>query len=169
MEAAAQAPPGGSVAAGADLVPLSPRVRRLWWAQSALSVLWLVILAGAVDLFAPLPLPPWALPGIVAAVAAPFAVVLPILRYARWRYAVRPHDLWIRQGVVWVTVSVIPFSRLQFVDTRQGPLDRAFRLAELVVHTAALGTSARLPGLDVQEAEQLRERLAQVEDDGSAV
>ncbi len=68
-----------------------------------------------------------------------------------------------------MTVTVVPFSRLQFVDTRQGPLDRLFRLAELVVHTAALGTSARLPGLDVDEAERLRERLAQVEDDGSAV
>jgi membrane protein YdbS with pleckstrin-like domain len=169
MEAPAQAPPGDSVAAGADLVPLHPRVRRLWWVRSGLTVLWMTILAGVVDRFAPIPLPPWTLPGVVLAVGVPLAVLGPVLRYARWRYAVRATDLWIRQGVVWVTVTVVPFSRLQFVDTRQGPLDRLFRLAELVVHTAALGTSARLPGLDVDEAERLRERLAQVEDDGSAV
>jgi uncharacterized protein len=62
-----------------------------------------------------------------------------------------------------VTVSVIPYARIQFVDTRQGPLDRLFGLAQLVVHTAALGTSGRLPGLDASLAEQLRERLAAVE------
>jgi len=144
-------------------------VRRLWWVRSALTVLWMTVVAGVVDRFAPIPLPPWTLPGAVLAVGVPLAVLGPVLRYARWRYAVRATDLWIRQGVVWVTVTVVPFSRLQFVDTRQGPLDRLFRLAELVVHTAALGTSARLPGLDADEAERLRERLAQVEDDGSAV
>jgi len=169
MEAPAQAPPGDPVAPGADLVPLHPRVRRLWWVRSAITVVWTTAVAAVVDRFAPIPLPAWALPGAVLAAGVPLAVLMPVLRYARWRYAVRATDLWIRQGVVWVTVTVVPFSRLQFVDTRQGPLDRLFRLAELVVHTAALGTSARLPGLDVDEAERLRERLARVEDDGSAV
>ena len=64
MEAPAQAPPGDPVAAGADLVPLHPRVRRLWWLRSALTVLWMTIVAGVVDWLAPIPLPPWSLPGL---------------------------------------------------------------------------------------------------------
>ncbi len=77
MEAPAQAPPGDSVAAGADLVPLHPRVRRLWWVRSALTVLWMTIIAGVVDRFAPIPLPPWTLPGVVLAVGVPLAVLGP--------------------------------------------------------------------------------------------
>jgi len=166
---AAQSPPVPAEPPGAELVPLDPRVRVLWWVRAGIGLAVTVLVTGAVDVFTPVPLAPWLLPGIALAAGLPLAVALPALRYARWRYAVRPHDLWIRQGIAWVSVTVVPLSRLQFVDTRQGPLDRLFGLAELVVHTAALGTSARLPGLAVQEAERLRDRLAAVEDDGSAV
>lgn len=155
--------------APATLQPLNPRVRLLWWARGALAVLQVVAVALAIDLLVRPPLPRGLLPAAVFAVAAVVAGVLPPVRYRRWRYAVREHDLWIRQGVFWVTVSVIPFARLQFVDTRQGPLDRFFRLSSLVVHTAALGTSGRLPGLDVDEAERLRERLARVEVDAAGL
>jgi membrane protein YdbS with pleckstrin-like domain len=167
MEVPPQAPPG-QAAPPLALVPLDPRVRRLWWTSAGLAVAFLVAVAVGVDLLAPWP-PPWVLPLIVLAVGAALAVLVPVVRYQRWRYAVREQDLWIRRGVLWVTTSVVPFSRLQFVDTVQGPLDRLFRLAQLVVHTAALGVTARLPGLDVAEAERLRDRLAAAEDDAPAV
>lgn len=152
-----------------ELRALDPRARTLWWITGGLVALQLGLVTALVDFLAPLPLRSGVLSGSVFAVAVVGAAVVPVLRYRRWRYALRPGDLWIRHGVLWVTVSVIPFSRLQFVDTRQGPLDRLFGLSQLVVHTAALGTSGRLPGLDAREAERLRERLAEVEpsDDAS--
>lgn len=147
----------------ADLRPLDPRVRTLWWISGAIGLLPLVVAAGVIivlfdgllSVLAPLV--------VLAAVVG--AAVGPPLRYARWRYAVRADDVWVRQGVVWVTVTVVPFSRLQFVDTRQGPLDRALGLASLVLHTAAIGSSTTIPGLRVTEAERLRERLADVDPD----
>ena len=153
----------------ADLVPLDPRVRSAWWLSGAVVVVPVVAVAAV--LLALLG-PPATVVGAVVGVslAAVLAVLaVPVLRYRRWRYALRERDLWIRKGVLWVTVSVIPYQRLQFVDTRQGPLDRLFGLAQLVVHTAALGTSGRLPGLDAEEAERLRERLAAVEPDVAPV
>jgi uncharacterized protein len=147
-----------------ELVPLDPRVRWLWWLGGALLVAQIAIPLLILDLIGLPWLPRWSLTIGWLVLGGVGAVVLPLLRYRRWRYAVRERDLWIRQGVLWVTVSVIPFSRLQFVDTRQGPLDRLFGLSQLVVHTAALGTSGRLPGLDRDTAERLRERLAAVED-----
>lgn len=152
-----------------ELRPLDPRVRVLWWLSSALAVLPVLIVVGMIDFLAPLPLRDGVLTGAALLVAVVAAAAVPLLRYRRWRYALRDHDLWIRSGALWVTVSVIPYHRLQFVDTRQGPLDRLFGLASLVVHTAALGTSGRLPGLDAAEAERLRERLAQGEPDVAAV
>ena len=141
--------------------PLDPRVRRLWWIVGAALVLVLLAVAwGAgmlLDGF-------WrAVPAlIVLAVGAPLAAVIPWVRYQRWRFALRPDDLWIRRGVLWLNTSVIPYARLQFVDTTQGPLDRRFGLAQLIVHTAAPGTSGRLPGLSLEDAEALREKLAAV-------
>jgi uncharacterized protein len=156
------------VASPVQLIPLDPRVRQLWWARGGLLAAAVVIATLIVDLVV-LPIPFGLVGAPVAVVAGLLAVVLPVLRYRRWRYAVREHDLWIRKGVFWVTTSVIPFSRLQFVDTQQGPLERLFRLSSLVVHTAALGTSGQLPGLDVEAAERLRDRLAQVEVDVSGL
>ncbi|MPZ89895.1 MAG: PH domain-containing protein [Nitriliruptorales bacterium] len=151
------------------LIPLNKRVRLLWWAQGALVTVQVTVLAVVVDVVAPLPLPNGLIPGAAFVVGAMLAAILPVLRYRRWRYAIRERDLWIRRGVFWVTVSVIPFSRLQFVDTQQGPLDRLFGLSQLVVHTAALGTSGQLPGLETGQAEQLRDRLAQVDVDVSGL
>ncbi|MGH8884634.1 MAG: PH domain-containing protein [Egibacteraceae bacterium] len=149
----------------ADLAALDPRVRALWWVIGACVAVPVTLAALVVDLvLAPLGLR-GLLTGLVVLVAGGLAAGIPVLRYRRWRYALRPRDLWIRRGTIWVILSVIPYQRLQFVDTRQGPLDRLFGLAQLVVHTAAPGTSGRLPGLDAAEAERLRERLTEVERD----
>lgn len=152
-----------------DMRPLDPRVKPLWWCAGALASLQLLVPVAILDRVVPHPLPDWWVTGGLAAVLAVVVAVVPPVRYRRWRYALRPDDLWIRQGVLTVTVSVIPYRRLQFVDTRQGPLDRLFGLAQLVVHTAAIGTSGRLPGLDAVEAERLRETLARLEPDDEAV
>ena len=140
---------------------LDPRVRQLWWTVSAILLIVALLIAwGSGRLLDE----GWGgLPPLVVLVGGvPLAAALPALRYRRWRFALRQQDLWIRRGVLWRNTSVIPYARLQFVDTTQGPLDRLFGLAQLIVHTAAPGTSGRLPGLDASEAEHLRERLARV-------
>lgn len=154
---------------GAGPRPLDPRVRSLWWTKGTIQAILLSAVAFALDfaLFFDRPFPdawPPGLPGgVVAGIVVLLAATVPPVAYRRWRFALRTRDLWIRRGIITRSVSVIPYRRLQFVDTQQGPLDRLFGLAELVVHTAAPGTSGRVPGLDVGEAEELRERLAHLE------
>ncbi|MDQ3707837.1 MAG: PH domain-containing protein [Actinomycetota bacterium] len=151
--------------AAEPLLPLDPRVRRLWWTTAALGAIPVVIAAVLIDAFTGVPLPAGLLPSVVTVAAVAIAWGLPVLRFNRWRYALRADDLWLRRGVLWTTTSVIPYARLQFVDTKQGPLDRLFGLAQLVVYTAAVGTSGHLPGLSADDAERLREQLTDVEDD----
>jgi uncharacterized protein len=165
MTAFSSAPPS----ADPELRALHPRVRMLWWLTGSLGVLQLLVPVALLDWVLPHPWPSGRVTLVVAIVGLTLAAILPVVRYERWRYALRAEDLWVRQGVLTVTVTVIPYRRLQFVDTRQGPLDRAFGLAQLVVHTAALGTSARVPGLEVSEAERLREALARLEPDDVAI
>ncbi|PIE26400.1 MAG: hypothetical protein CSA58_09815 [Micrococcales bacterium] len=75
-------------------------------------------------------------------------------------YAEREDDLLIRRGIMFRSMVVVPYGRMQYVDVTAGPLARAFRVATVELHTAAAFTDATIPGLDPAEAARLRDRLA---------
>jgi hypothetical protein len=83
-------------------------------------------------------------------------------RYAAWGYAEREDDLLVRRGVLVSRLSVVPYGRMQYIDVRAGPLERAFGLATVHMHTAAAASDARIPGLERNEAARLRDRLAEL-------
>ena len=77
----------------------------------------------------------------------------------RWGYAERDDDLYITRGALFRTLVVVPYGRMQFVDVQAGPLDRAYGIARIQLHTASPGTSAQIPGLPAEDAARLRDRL----------
>jgi uncharacterized protein len=83
-------------------------------------------------------------------------------RFGSWGYAEREDDLLVRRGVMFARLSVVPYGRMQFIDITAGPLERAFDLATVRLHTAAAATDARIPGLDRDEAGRLRDRLTEL-------
>lgn len=97
---------------------------------------------------------------LVAIALVVFLVVLPPIRYARWRYEMSPTYLDIAKGIFWRKRYIVPFIRVQNTDTRQGPVLRAFGLASVTVSTAA--HEHVIPGLDVEVAEQLRDQAAEL-------
>jgi len=99
--------------------------------------------------------------------AAGFAAVVTLVRAAllpriisSWGYAERAEDLLVRHGRLVRRLSIVPYGRMQFVDVTAGPLERAFGLATVQLHTAAAASDARVPGLPPKEAARLRDRLA---------
>jgi uncharacterized protein len=129
--------------------PVSPALARLRHAL-VLGVA-VVLLAVVVVLALLLPVP--------VLLAAPVAWVL-VARNARWwGYAERDADLYIRHGALFRTLVVVPYGRMQYVDVHAGPLEQAFGIASVHLHTASPGTSARIPGLPADEAARLRDRL----------
>lgn len=77
-----------------------------------------------------------------------------------WGYAERGDDLLVTHGVMFKTLVVVPYGRMQFVDVAAGPVDQRFGIATIELHTATPATDAVIPGLLPAEAEQLRDRLA---------
>ena len=152
---------------------LDPRVVTLWRLSRLIRlVLFGLPLAAAVGFGLGTALSPTI--GIILASAMllwqlTMALLWPALQYRHFRYAVREHDLLVQSGVLYRRWSAIPHSRIQHVDTRQGPLERTVGLARLQLFTAA-GVSAdgSIPGLDADEAERLRDELSQrsAENDG---
>jgi hypothetical protein len=97
---------------------------------------------------------------VAVAVAAAIAAVLLRNRYRSWAYREREEDLIVARGVLVHRISVVPYGRMQFVEVTAGPVERAFKLATVQLHTAAAGSDARIPGLERDEAARLRDRLA---------
>lgn len=77
-----------------------------------------------------------------------------------WGYAESEDDLLIRKGVLFRSMVVVPYGRMQYVDVQAGPLDRRLGIATVQLHTASAGTDAAIPGLPPEEAARLRDRLA---------
>ncbi len=87
-------------------------------------------------------------------------VILPPIRFIRWRYELSDDFLDIAKGIIWRKRYIIPFIRVQNTDTQQGPILRAFKLASVTISTAA--GNHTIPGLDNETAEQLRDRAAEL-------
>jgi len=97
---------------------------------------------------------------LVAVVAYGWAWVLIGRNQRSWRYAEREDELLVSHGVMFRELVVVPYGRMQFVDVTAGPLERAFGLAKVELHTATPATDAVIPGLTPDEAARLRDRLS---------
>jgi len=136
---------------------LAPGARWLWRVQGGWPWALALVIAGRLDLDAPWGtlVPAAALAGLVVSV-----IVVPELRWRRWRYEVRPEEIDIRRGALVVTRTLVPMLRVQHVDTTQSPLERAFGLATVVFHTAA--GANRIPALTRERADEVRDRIAEL-------
>ncbi|MBF5081829.1 PH domain-containing protein [Quadrisphaera sp. INWT6] len=75
-------------------------------------------------------------------------------------YAEREDDLLVRRGILFRSLSVVPYGRMQYVDVSAGPLERWLGIATVQLHTASASTDATIPGLVPEEASRLRDRLS---------
>jgi membrane protein YdbS with pleckstrin-like domain len=87
-----------------------------------------------------------------------FVVIAPRVRWLRWSFEVGEDEIDIHKGIIWRERIIIPLIRVQNVDTKQGPILRANHLASFTVSTAA--GAHEIPGLAVDEADVLRDRVA---------
>lgn len=136
------------------------------WADLAGNLLFAIVVAavpGLVLLFAR-SAPP--LPVSIAAWAVALLLLLnAVLAFRRVRaigYLLREDDLLFRRGIMFERCVAVPYGRLQLVDVTRGPLLRALGLATLKFVTASAATGVQLPGLPLDQAEALRDRLVEL-------
>lgn len=136
---------------------VSPRLVTARLVPAAIT-LGIPVVAGAV---LALTVSPWF--WLLAAVPALFLLLTVVIVPRQVRalgYAERDDDLLIRKGVMFRSLVVVPYGRMQYVDVEAGPLDRRLGLAKVQLHTASVSTDAVIPGLRPDEAAHLRDRLA---------
>lgn len=100
-----------------------------------------------------------------AAAAAVLFMVLLICGLISDRYAmafrqfsIGERDVRIRKGWIFRSSVTVPYNRVQHVDTKQGPVQRAFGLMTVQVHTAA--GEHEIEGLDIGEARRAVDTIA---------
>ena len=136
---------------------LHPSFKRRLRANYAITVLIVAVALAVPAILANAPF------GIKVFVASLLAVVTgglmiwPAISVPRRGYVVRDKDIVFRSGVMWRSVTAIPFNRIQHVETSSDPLDRKFELATLQIFTAGgSGGDLKIDGLGKDIAEQLR-------------
>lgn len=144
-----------------DWRPLPPRARRLFRITDALLLgLGLgfagFLLASVLDVGM---VPVSGLAGIVAGIGLGLATGGH--RHRRTRWLLDEEGFAVARGRWWRRETRVPATRVQHLDLKHGPLERRWRLATLVVHTAGSKFGAvSLSGLDADDAEALRARLS---------
>ncbi|MCP5395594.1 MAG: PH domain-containing protein [Sphingomonadaceae bacterium] len=141
-----------------ELTPLHPNHVKVLRVVTALATLPFVIVALVLEVRA------FLFPGafMVPVVLAALYVVLriPLRRYHARGYQMGEDRLRVVKGLLFRSDTVVPFGRVQHIDVDQGPLERAYGLATLTVHTAGThNASVTLPGLANETAMEMREAI----------
>ncbi len=145
--------------------PLHPSVRIVW--RISLGITWgLITIAVAVyEVFQFMGdetgfLPVGVATVFVIVVSVLIVSIVPSLRYRFWRYELMADELHLQRGILNRVRTTVPLRRIQHLDVSQNILEKEFDLGKLIVHTAgSRSSSVVLPGLHIEEAEGLRDRL----------
>jgi membrane protein YdbS with pleckstrin-like domain len=139
---------------------LDPAVRFQWVVWTSLVSVVLGLVAGAI--LGGLGFDPVFGTAVVGLFVA-LGIVWVLFRYRAWIYQVREDSLYLERGVVTHVRTIVPYVRIQHVDTSRGPLERALGLSTLVVYTAgSRGADVSVPGLKPGEARDLQQRLKEL-------
>ena len=136
---------------------LDPAYKGLRRLQNSIGILAAAVPIASVTVAANLPLLPAAVLWVCWVVFAALLFVWPGISLPKRGYVLRGNDILFRKGVIWRSVTAIPFNRIQHVETSSTPFDRKFELATLQLFTAG-GSSGdlKIDGLGKDTAEQLR-------------
>ncbi len=143
---------------GDALTPLHPNYVKVVRLSTVLFVLPFVIGALAMEFAGVLPRGAFLVPILLLAIW--LIVRAPLRRYHARGYQMGGDRLRVVRGLLFQSDTVVPFGRVQHIDVHQGPIERAYGLGTLVLHTAGNhNSSVSLPGLAHGDALAMREDI----------
>lgn len=95
--------------------------------------------------------------GVSWALAIAYIAAAPKVRYERYRYCINDEAIRVREGLLWVSESIVPIERLHKIEISQGPIARIFKLSTVCVTTA--GGDVNIKFLQDEVAAEIAEKL----------
>src|SRR5699024_8906782 len=77
--------------------------------------------------------------------------IRPILLHKTWRYDIDENYIQLKYGFINKHSLIIPMSRVEYVNTNQGPILRYYNLSVLTIGT--ITSANQIPAIPVAEAE----------------
>lgn len=102
----------------------------------------------------------WIILAILLLIADIWSIgIRPYLLYRNTRYEISEEYLQVKSGAMFEKVEMVPMTKIQSVETNQGPIMRKFNLCTVSVET--MGSSHAILGIEKEKAIQARNDIAQ--------
>lgn len=143
-----------------DRRSLSPRVQLQWGIRTVITAVVVgLIITFVLRGFDQDP----RLGGALTAALVILGLVWDVLQYRVWVYQIQDDAIYLERGVFTHVRTLVPYVRIQHVDTSRGPFERTLGLSTLIVYTAgSRGADVSIPGLTPEEARDLQERVKEL-------
>lgn len=95
---------------------------------------------------------------LVLATLALLSFLIAVFGFRKKGYALREKDIIYKTGLIWKSMTTIPFNRIQHCEVKEGPIERLFGLSSLHIYTAGGSSSdIDIPGLHPQGAQDIKQ------------
>ncbi|WP_336986904.1 PH domain-containing protein [Altererythrobacter aquiaggeris] len=142
------------------LTQVHPDHKKVLRIKALIASMVMLVPVTIIQFAAPVPMGVLIVPALI--LAGLFIWRLPRRRYDYKGFDMGADRLRVVRGYWWRADAVVPFGRVQHLDVQQGPLERTYGLATLILHTAGThNASVPLAGLLREDAEAMRETIRQ--------
>ena len=105
----------------------------------------------------------WWQPLIVVSTIFSLIYLLEWKGFKKKGYAIRQNDVSFKSGLLFFSMTSVPFNRVQHTEVSQNPLARLFDLGEVKVFTAGGASSdITISGLKIDEAHRLKDHITKL-------
>lgn len=145
-----------------EMTPLEPDYKIVRYISGGIIAAIMIIISWSIVLLQPDTWPYGFYAGGLITILALWIIVYQGVSFQYMGYALREKDISFKSGLLWRSMTTVPFNRVQHCDIKQGMLDRRFGLAKLTIYTAGgQSTDLMIPGLLPETAERLKTFILQ--------
>lgn len=142
------------------LNPLQPDYIKVIWLNLLLIFGGIALVAFAALYFIEEFTPKWPIVVIVYVMAFTLSAALSLISFRNKGFAFRTHDAIYRSGAIGITITIIPYNRVQHVALHEGFVARRLGLAKIEIFTAGGDKSdIQIPGIEKEHAEKIKQLL----------
>lgn len=85
-----------------------------------------------------------------------------IIGFSKRKYAVRDKDISYKRGIIFKSITTVPFARIQHIEINESPFSRLFNLASISIYTAGDSSDdLGIKGITKKEALEIKEFISQ--------
>lgn len=97
---------------------------------------------------------------IMVIVLIVYSYFLPFLEYQEWKYGIFEDKIEVIHGIFFKSKTLIPISRVQNFEIKQGPIQKRYGVSSIEIITA--GITKEIPAVTSMEAEKIAESLKNI-------